>query len=138
MNNLVRQFGGAHGAGGLNRGEGDAANGPITGNNFVDWASRMRDVEQVLDEQALRNQLATARERAASMRADFRQSRIKPKADLVRRQILDPIDEVRVELHDDLARLTDTNNLVPLDHDPVPEIYSELVRKYYEKLGGGP
>lgn len=137
LNNLVRQFGGAHGAGGLNRGEG-AVGGPITGSDFVDWASRMRDVEQVLDEQALRNQLATARERAASMRADFRQSRIKPKADLVRRQILDPINEVRVELHDDLARITDTNNLVPLDHDPVPENYSELVRKYYEKLGGSP
>ena len=137
LNGLVRQFGGAHGAGGLNRGEGDAG-GPITGNDFVDWSSRMRDVEQVLDEQALRNQLATARERAASMRAEFRQSRIKPKADLVRRQILDPIDEVRVELHEDLARLTDTNNLVPLDHDPVPDNYSELVRKYYEKLGGSP
>jgi hypothetical protein len=26
---------------------------------------------------------------------------------------------------------------VPLDHDPVPDNYSELVRKYYEKLGGG-
>jgi hypothetical protein len=138
LNTLVREFGGARGAGGLNRGEGDAASGPITGNDFVDWSSRMRDVEQVLDEQALRNQLATARERAASMRADFRQSRIKPKADLVRRQILDPINEVRVELHEDLARLTDTNNLVPLDHDPVPDNYSELVRKYYEKLGGSP
>jgi hypothetical protein len=139
LNNLVRQFGGARGAGGLNRGEGDAANnGPITGSDFVDWSSRMRDVEQVLDEQALRNQLATARERAAAMRAEFRQSRIKPKADLVRRQILDPITEVRVQLHDDLARLADTNNLVPLDHDPVPENYSELVRKYYEKLGGSP
>jgi hypothetical protein len=139
LNTLVRQFGGARGAGGLNRGEGDAANdGPITGNNFVDWSSRMRDVEQVLDEQALRNQLATARERAAAIRAEFRQSRIKPKADLVRRQILDPITEVRVELHENLVRLTDTNNLVPLDHDPVPENYSELVRKYYEKLGGSP
>jgi hypothetical protein len=138
LNNLVREFGGARGTGGLNRGEGDAANGPITGNDFVDWSSRMRDVEQALDEQALRNQLATARERAASMRAEFRQSRIKPKADLVRRQILDPINEVRVELHEDLARLTDTNNLVPLDHDPVPDNYSELVRKYYEKLGGSP
>jgi hypothetical protein len=139
LNTLVRQFGGARGAGGLNRGEGNAVNdGPITGNNFVDWSSRMRDVEQVLDEQALRNQLATARERAAAIRAEFRQSRIKPKADLVRRQILDPIVEVRVELHENLVRLTDTNNLVPLDHDPVPENYSELVRKYYEKLGGSP
>jgi hypothetical protein len=138
LNNLVRQFGGARGTGGLNRGEGDLANGPITGNDFVNWSSRMRDVEQALDEQALRNQLATARERAAAMRAEFRQSRIKPKADLVRRQILDPITEVRVQVREDLARLTDTNNLVPLDHDPVPDNYSELVRKYYEKLGGGP
>lgn len=137
MNNLVRQFGSTRGAGGLNRGEGEVANGPITGNDFVDWSSRMRDVEEVLDEQVLRNQLATARERAAAMRAEFRQSRIKPKADLVRRQILDPITEVRVELQEDLARLTETNNLVPLDHDPVPESYSELVREYYEKLGGG-
>lgn len=137
LNTLVRQFGGAHGTGALNRGEGQLG-GPITGNDFVDWSSRMRDVEQVLDEQALRNQLATARERAAAMRAEFRQSRIKPKAYLVRRQILDPIDEVRQELHEDLARITDTNNLVPLDHDPVPDNYSELVRKYYEKLGGNP
>ena len=138
LNNLVRQFGGARGVGGLNRGAGAVDHGPITGNDFVDWSSRMRDVEEVLDEQALRNQLATARERAAAMRAEFRQSRIKPKADLVRRQILDPITEVRVQLHEDLARLTGTNSLVPLDHDPVPENYSEVVRKYYEKLGGGP
>lgn len=138
LNNLVRQFGGARGVGGLNRGAGAIDHGPITGNDFVDWSSRLRDVEEVLDEQALRNQLATARERAAAMRAEFRQSRIKPKADLVRRQILDPITEVRVQLRDDLARLSGTNNLVPLDHDPVPENYSEVVRKYYEKLGGGP
>lgn len=130
--NLVRQFGANRGAGGLNYG------GPITGNDFVDWSSRMRDVEQALDEPALRNQLATARERVAAMRAEFRQSRIKPKADLVRRQILDPITEVRVQLREDLARLSNTNSLVPLDHDPVPDNYSELVRKYYETLGGGP
>jgi len=138
LGDLVRQFGGARGVGGLNRGVGAVDHGPITGNDFVDWSSRMRDVEDVLDEQALRNQLATARERAAAMRAEFRQSRIKPKADLVRRQILDPITEVRVQLREDLARLTGTNSLVPLDHDPVPENYSEVVRKYYEKLGGGP
>jgi hypothetical protein len=129
LGNLVRQLGGSHGAGGLNL-------GPITGRDFVDWSSRMRDVEQVLDEPALRNQLATARERVAAMRAEFRQSRIKPKPDLVRRQILDPITEVREQVRDDLARLANADSLVPLDHDPVPESYSELVRKYYETLGG--
>jgi hypothetical protein len=129
--NLVRQFGANRGAGGLDY-------GPITGNDFVDWSSRMRDVEQVLDEAALRNQLASARERAAAMRAEFRQSRIQPKPDLVRRQILDPITEVRGQLREDLSRLSNASSLVPLDHDPVPDKYSELVRKYYQTLGGGP
>ena len=138
LNDLVRQFGGSHGAGSLNRGEGALDHGPITGSDFVDWSSRMHDVEQVLDDQALRTQLAAAREHAAAMRAEFRQSRIKPKPDLVRRQILDPIAEVRVQVRQDLARLTSTNTLVPLDHDPVPDNYSELVRQYYERLGGGP
>ncbi len=134
LGNLVRQFGNSRGAGGLNRGVG----GPITGNNFVDWSGRMRDVEQVLDEPALRNQLATARERVAAMRAEFRQSNVKPKSDLVRRQILDPITEVRAEVREDLVRLSNANSLVPLDHDPVPEKYTEVVQKYYEKLGGAP
>ena len=40
-------------------------------------------------------------------------------------------------MEEDLARLANANSLVPLDHDPVPEHYSEMVRKYYEKLGGG-
>jgi hypothetical protein len=45
--------------------------------------------------------------------------------------------EVRAWLRDELARRNDANSLVPLDHDPVPEHYSDLVRQYYEKLGGG-
>ena len=47
-----------------------------------------------------------------------------------------PITEVRTQLKEDLARMENANSLVPLDHDPVPDAYSEVVRKYYEKLGG--
>jgi hypothetical protein len=121
--------GGAHGVGGRN--------GPVTGNDYSSWTERVRDVEQVLDAPEMRNQLATARERVGALRADFRRNGKKPDPETVRTQVLQPMTEVRTWLRDELARREDANSLVPLDHDPVPENYSELVRKYYEKLGGG-
>jgi hypothetical protein len=104
----------------------------------VDRSGQMRDVEQVLDPPDMRNRLATARERLAVFRADYRRMGAKPNPDDVRNQVLAPITEVRTQLKEDIARLENANSLVPLDHDPVPDNYSELVRKYYEKLGGGP
>ena len=40
--------------------------------NYVNWSDRLRDVEQVVDPADLRNQLATVRERASVLRADYR------------------------------------------------------------------
>jgi hypothetical protein len=111
------------------------AGGPITGNGYVNWSDRLRDVEQVLDSQDLRNQLATVRERAAVIRGEYRDLGRKPDGEVVRQQILAPLSQVRVWLQEELARKENVNSLVPLDRDPVPENYSELVRKYYEKLG---
>jgi hypothetical protein len=138
LREAARQFGGAAngGGGGAARG-GVGVNGPITGSDFVNWSDRMRDVEQVIDSPDLRNRLAGARERLSVYRANFRRSGQKPDANLLTSQVLDPMNEVRTRLQEDLARLADSKSLVPLDHDPVPENYSELVRKYYEKLGGG-
>ena len=76
------------------------------------------------------------RERVAAYRSDFRKRGQKPDADTLRSTVLDPMTEVRTRLQEDLARLANANSLVPLDHDPVPENYTEMVRKYYEKLGG--
>ena len=109
--------------------------GPITGNNFVNWSDRLRDVEQVLDSQDLRNQLTTVRERTAVMRAEYRDRGQKPASQTVRQEILVPLTQVRVWVQEELTRRQNSESLVPLDRDPVPEVYSELVRKYYEKLG---
>ncbi len=38
--------------------------------------------------------------------------------------------------HEELSLRQPKRELVPVDHDPVPEEYSELVRRYYERLGG--
>ncbi len=135
LREAARQFGGGGAMGGSRGGLG--LNGPITGNNFVDWSDRMREVEQVVDSPDLRNRLAEARERVAAYRTDFRRRGLKPDPNALRSQVLAPMAEVRVRLQEDLARLANVKSLVPLDHDPVPENYSEMVRQYYEKLGGG-
>jgi hypothetical protein len=129
LRQLVQQSGGANG------GTGQA--GPILGDDFANWADRMRDVEQVVDSVELRNRLATVRERVAAFRADYRFHGRLPPAEAVKQQVVQPMIDIRAEIQEDLARLENARSLVPLDHDPVPENYSELVRKYYEKLGGG-
>ncbi len=120
----------------LGRGGGSGDNtGPITGSAFSTWSDRMRDVEEVLDSPGLRNQLATARERVGAFRGNYRQYGRVPETEAIRSEILVPMTQVRVWLQEELARLDDANSLVPLDRDPVPDNYSELVRRYYEKLG---
>ena len=109
--------------------------GPIMGNDFVNWSDRLRDVEQVLDAADLRDQLATVRERVAALRAEYRLHGRVPDANVVRQQILMPMTQVRAWLQEELARAENSRSLVPLDRDPVPEKYSEQVRRYYEKLG---
>jgi hypothetical protein len=130
LTQLARQLnnGGAVTAGGEN-------GGPLTGGDYVNWADRMRDVEQVLDPPDLRYQLATVRERASVLRGQYRQSGRAPDEKVVREQLIVPMTQVRVWLQEEIARQQNANSLVPLDRDPVPDNYSELVRKYYEKLG---
>ena len=130
LRELVQQLGkGGQGGAEGNRG------GPITGGGFADWSDRLRDVERVLDPADLRNQLATVRERVAAFRREFREHGQVPPPGTMQEQILAPMTQVRVWLQQELARKENASSLVPLDRDPVPENYSEIVRKYYEKLG---
>ncbi|HUC86518.1 MAG TPA: hypothetical protein VL970_15085 [Candidatus Acidoferrales bacterium] len=129
LRELAVQLGGGGGAGGLGN------NGPITGNDYVSWSEHLQDVEQVVDPEDLRNELATVRERAAALRAEYREHGRKPDADAVRRQIVTPLTQVRAWLQEELARREKSDSLVPLDRDPVPDNYAELVREYYQKLG---
>jgi len=109
--------------------------GPITGNDYVNWSDQLRDVQSVLDSPDLRNQLETIHDRAAGFRTQYRERREIPRPDEVRKQLLVPLEQVRVWVQEELSRQENANSLVPLDRDPVPENYSDLVRQYYEKLG---
>jgi light-regulated signal transduction histidine kinase (bacteriophytochrome) len=120
--------GGRGGIGGLNQ-------GPITGDNYLDWSDRLRDVEQAVESQDLRNQLATVRERVGVYRRDFRQSGRTPAKEELQQQALEPLAMARDWVAQELSRAQKDRTLVPLDRDPVQDKYSEAVRKYYEKLG---
>ena len=120
----------------LGRGDGALNNGgPITGNDYVNWSDQLRDVESVLEPGDLRNQLATVRDRVAAFRGEYRDRGQRPPVEAVRQQILMPLAQVRVWVQEELTRQENASSLVSLDRDPVPENYSELVRRYYEKLG---
>jgi hypothetical protein len=112
-------------------------NGPLTGRDFLQWSDRLRDVEEMLSEQELREEVATVRDRARAIRAEFTRHGTEPQWDTVEMQITKPLTEVRGRIEEELAKLASKKALVPIDRDPVPGRYAELVKSYYENLGGG-
>ena len=111
--------------------------GPITSERgFADFSDRLRDVEEMVDSTELRNQLQTVRERLRAERVEFKRTGLEPtKWDLVRIQVMQPLVEVRQRIEEELAKRDNREAMVPIDRDPVPGRFSELVRKYYENLG---
>jgi hypothetical protein len=108
---------------------------PLTGEDFATWSDRLREVEELIDEPDLRDDVAKARERARLIRQDFKRDRKKPDWAVVQLQVMKPLTEVRDRIAEELARRESREALVPLDRDPVPNRYSDLVRRYYEELG---
>jgi hypothetical protein len=126
LNNLVNG-GGSRGAA--------PTDSPITGNGYGQWSDRLRDVEEIVDTPDLRNAVAGARERARLLRQDFARDQKRPDWAVVEQQVVQPLQEVRNQISDELARRGSKDSLVPIDRDPVPHRYAESVRRYYEELG---
>lgn len=110
---------------------------PIAGEDFRDWSDRLRDVEEMLDDPKLRAEAARVRDRARGLRVEMKRHSKKPNWDLVRMSVVDPLNELRKRVTDELLRRESKDSLVPIDGDPVPVKYAERVRKYYERLGSG-
>lgn len=111
--------------------------GPIGGQDYTEWSDRLRDVEEMIDNPELRNQVARVRDRAKTMRSDLKRHGKEPQWPMVKSQISAPLAEIRDRVAEELARREKPDSIVPIDRDPVPSKYSELVRRYYEKLGTG-
>ena len=101
--------------------------GPLTGLDFRDWEDRLREVEEVIEIPELRNQVSEVRQSARDIRRENKENGKPPKWDLVDMQILRPMTEINKRLEQELSLRQPKRELVPVDHDPVPAQYSELV-----------
>ena len=97
----------------------------------------MRDIEEMLPEGEMRGEVAEIRERARAERIEVRRHSKQPNWELVRTEIYGRMLELQNRLEEEIARRGDSDELVPIDRDPVPDEYADLVREYYQRLGSG-
>jgi hypothetical protein len=109
--------------------------GPFTGEDFLTWSDRLRDVEDMLPERELRDEAARVWDRARAVRAEFKRHGKEPQWDVVKNQIMEPLAELRQRVTEKLAQLQSDEALVPIDRDPVPDRFADIVRSYFENLG---
>ena len=48
-----------------------------------------------------------------------------------------PLTEIKERLDEEIAKREKPDSRLPLDRDPVPGAFEDLVREYYERLGSG-
>jgi hypothetical protein len=118
-------------------GFGGGPGGPIAGGGFREWSDQLRDIEEMLDDPQLRGEVARIRDRARELRSEAQRHAKEPDWERVQKLVAEPLVELQVRLAEELAKRESPDALVPLDRDPVPRQYSDLVRRYYERLGSG-
>ncbi|MDB5391256.1 MAG: hypothetical protein JWM11_6902 [Planctomycetaceae bacterium] len=123
--------------GGIIDGTAESMTAPISGQDFMNWSDRLRDVEEMVDNPELRAEAARIREQARSIRAEMKRHSAEPNWKLVRVNVAEPLIELSNRVADELLRRNSKQAIVPLDRDPVPPKYSEKTRRYYEQLGNG-
>ncbi len=129
----MNQGGGGNGGGESS----DNPQGPLTGNEFREWTDQLREAEEMVDVPELQNDIAAIRDRAQAVRRELRNEGKEPQWDLVQLQIEKPLYEVKKRINEELAKRLSKEAVVPIDRDPVPQEFSDLVRTYYETLGEG-
>jgi hypothetical protein len=111
---------------------------PLTGDDYGQWTDALRDVEEIVNDPELRAEAARIRDRAKGFRAEYKRGSKEPRWNLVREMVAQPLSELRREISQELLRRSgDRLDLVPIDRDPVPDQFTEQVRRYYENLGSG-
>ncbi len=114
-----------------------APQGPITGEDFRDWADRLSDVEDMLEEPELSAEAARIRDRAEDARADFKRHAREPDWNKLVEMVAEPLNELRGRIGEEIRRRESPDSLVPIDRDVAPAEFAEQVRLYYQRLGSG-
>jgi hypothetical protein len=110
---------------------------PLTGTGYDQWTDRLRNVEELLSQPELRNEAAKVLDNARAMRIDHERNDAPPQVNHLQMRILNPLVELRDRVAEELAKRDTKNPMVPVDRDPVPPAFRELVKRYYQELGNG-
>jgi hypothetical protein len=97
----------------------------------------MREVEELLEDPALRAEAARIRDRVRGAREEFKRHAKMPDWTQLKSLVAEPIVELRDKIAEEIRRRESPDSLVPIDRDPVPPQFAEGVRRYYERLGSG-
>lgn len=109
----------------------------FTGSGYDQWSDRLRNVEELLNNPELRNDAAKILDRARELRIDLKRSNEAPQVSYLNQRITQPLVELRDRVAEELAKKGVGKNLAPVDRDPVPAEFRELVKHYYQELGTG-
>ncbi len=111
---------------------------PLTGGEFREWSDRLRDVEEMIEDPELSAEAARIRDRARGIRMEYKRHSKEPRWSEVRDMVARPLRQLRLQISEELLRRSAARSaLVPIDRDPVPDQFTEQVRRYYEQLGTG-
>jgi hypothetical protein len=128
--NLEDLFGGDGG------GRGGAGN-VITGEDFREWADRMRDVEDMIDRPDLSAEVARIRDRAQEARLEYKRHSRVPDWAKLHDMVTEPLRELQARIDDEIRRHQSPDALAPVDRDAPPSEFTDQIRLYYQRLGSG-
>jgi len=111
--------------------------GVFTGNGYEQWSDRLRNVEELLNNPELRNEAAKVQDRARALRIELKRSNEAPQVANLNTRITQPLMELRDRVVEELSKKDAGKNLAPVDRDPVPTEFRDLVKRYYQELGAG-
>lgn len=111
--------------------------GLFTGEGYDRWSDRLRNVEELLNNPELRNEAAKILDRARDLRVESRRNNEAPQVAHLNQRITQPLVELRDRVAEELAKKDAGKNLAPVDRDPVPAEFRDLVKRYYKELGAG-
>jgi hypothetical protein len=109
----------------------------FTGDGYDRWSDRLRNVEELLNNPELRNEAAKVLDRARELRINLKRSNEAPQVAVLNTRITQPLIELRDRVAEELSKKDTGKNLAPVDRDPVPAEFRDLVKRYYQELGAG-
>ena len=96
-----------------------------------------KHVEDMLQNQKLRQRVAGIRDKMRHLEMEKKRHSKKPEKGDIKEKLYSPLVELNKALEEEIDRLSDTDDKVRVDREPVPSKYKKQVQNYFDRLGSG-